>query len=78
MRDTGVRVPIDDRHGVCTAEPPDTSLADRICKAMLHNAGLFLKKAAEEIAGHAGAGADPFNADRTTLVTVLTQVAVEL
>lgn len=55
-----------------------TSLADRICDAMFHNAGLFLRKAAEEIAGHARASADPFNADRATLVTVLTQVAVEL
>lgn len=45
---------------------------------MFHNSGLFLKKAAEEIAGHIDAGSDPFDVDRATLVTVLIQTAVEL
>ena len=54
------------------------SLAIRISAAMLHNSGLFLKKAAEEIVGHADAADDPYDVDRATLVTVLTQTAVEL
>lgn len=54
------------------------SLVDRISTAMSHNSGLFLKKAAEEIAGHIDAGSDPFDVDRATLVTVLMQTAVEL
>lgn len=54
------------------------SLADRISAAMFHNSGLFLKKAAEEIAGHIDAGSEPFDIDRATLVTVLVQTAVEL
>jgi hypothetical protein len=54
------------------------SLANRISTAMFHNAGLFLKKSAEEIAGHTDAGTDPFDIDRATLVTVLIQTAVEL
>jgi len=45
---------------------------------MFHNAALFLKKSAEEIAGHTHAGSDPFDVDRATLVTVLIQTAVEL
>lgn len=53
-------------------------LVDRISAAMFHNAGLFLKKSAEEIAGHTDAGSDPFDVDRATLVTVLIQTAVEL
>lgn len=54
------------------------SLADRISGAMFHNSGLFLKKAAQEIAGHTDTDDDPFDVDRATLVTVLTQTAVEL
>ncbi|WP_157655856.1 hypothetical protein [Burkholderia ubonensis] len=53
-------------------------LVERIRAAMFRNAGLFLKKAAEEIADHADAGDDPFDVDRATLVTVLMQTAVEL
>ncbi|WP_433703742.1 hypothetical protein [Paraburkholderia sacchari] len=53
-------------------------MVDRISTAMFHNSGLFLKKAAEEIAGHIDAGSDQFDVDRATLVTVLMQTAVEL
>lgn len=53
-------------------------VSERISMAMLHNSGLFLKKAAEEIASHNDAPDSPFDIDRATLVTVLTQVAVEL
>jgi len=45
---------------------------------MLHNAGVFLRKAAEEIAGHNDVGDQPFDEDRAALVTVLIQTAVEL
>lgn len=45
---------------------------------MLHNSGVFLLKAAEEIAGHDDAHDLPFDVDRATLVTVLIQTAVEL
>lgn len=45
---------------------------------MMHNAGLFLRKAAQEIAGHDDTDDAPFDVDRATLVTVLSQLAVEL
>jgi ribosomal protein L37E len=45
---------------------------------MFHNAGLFLKKAAEEIAAHGDGSDAAFDVDRATLVTVLMQIAVEL
>lgn len=53
-------------------------LTDEISAAMLHNSGLFLKKAAEEIAGHKDAYDKAFDIDRATLITVFMQVAVEL
>ncbi|NYT61915.1 hypothetical protein H0A66_06210 [Alcaligenaceae bacterium] len=53
-------------------------LVDRISAAMFHNSGLFLRKAAEEIASHTDTGSDPFDVDRATLVIVLIQTAVEL
>jgi len=53
-------------------------LAERISSAMLHNAGLFLRKAAEEIVGHDDSTDAAFDIDRATLVTVLSQLAVEL
>src|SRR3546814_19019354 len=45
---------------------------------MIHNAGLFLKKAAEEIAAHVDGPNAAFDIDRATQVTVLMQIAVEL
>lgn len=60
------------------SKPNRQSLVDRISTAMFHNSGLFLKKAAEEIASHTDTGSDPFDVDRATLVTVLIQTAVEL
>lgn len=45
---------------------------------MFHNSALFLKKAAQELAGHSKHGHESFDVDRATLVTVLTQTAVEL
>ncbi len=53
-------------------------LTDRISAAMLHNAGLFLRRAAKEIAGHDDTSDAAFDVDRATVVTVLTQMAVEL
>lgn len=53
-------------------------LTDQISAAMFHNAGLFLKKAAEEIAGHSDGSNSAFDVDRATLITVLMQIAVEL
>lgn len=53
-------------------------LTDQISAAMLHNSGLFLKKAAEEIVGHNDAYDAAFDLDRATLITVLMQIAVEL
>jgi hypothetical protein len=44
---------------------------------MLHNSGVFLRKAAEEIS-HSDTENRPFDVDRATLVTVLIQTAVEL
>src|SRR3546814_8628208 len=54
------------------------SLTDQISAAMIHNAGLFLKKAAEEIAAHVDGPNAAFDIDRATQVTVLMQIAVEL
>lgn len=59
-------------------KPNQESLVDRISAAMFHNSGLFLKKAAEEIASHTDTDSGPFDVDRATLVTVLIQTAVEL
>ncbi len=53
-------------------------LTDQVSAAMLHNVGLFLKRAAEEIAAHGDGSNATFGIDRTTLVTVLMQIAVEL
>src|SRR3546814_5506994 len=53
-------------------------LTDQISAAMIHNAGLFLKKAAEEIAAHVDGPNAAFDIDRATQVTVLMQIAVEL
>ncbi|MAM38516.1 MAG: hypothetical protein CL949_08430 [Erythrobacter sp.] len=53
-------------------------VTDEISSAMLHNSGLFLKKAAEEIAGHNDAHDKAFDVDCATLTTVFMQVAVEL
>src|SRR3546814_13328995 len=53
-------------------------LTDQISAAMIHNAGLFLKKAAEEIAAHVDGPNAAFDIDRATHVTVLLQIAVEL
>ena len=50
-------------------------LTDQISAAMFHNAGLFLKKAAKEIAGHNDAFEAAFDVDRATLITVLMQIA---
>ncbi|MFD3191002.1 hypothetical protein ACFMPD_12095 [Sedimentitalea sp. HM32M-2] len=61
---------------VCTSG--SHPLTDEISAAMLHNSGLFLKKAAEEIAGHKDAYDKAFDIDRATLITVFMQVAVEL
>lgn len=52
-------------------------LSERISTAMLHNSGLFLRRAAKEIVGH-GDNDDAFDVDRATVVTVLIQTAVEL
>ena len=60
------------------SNPKRLSLVDSISAAMFHNSGLFLKKAAEEIANHTDTDDEPFDVDRATLVTVLTQTAVEL
>jgi hypothetical protein len=60
---------------ISTSVPP---LTDQVSAAMLHNAGLFLKKAAEEIAAHSDGSNAAFDIDRATLVTVLMQIAVEL
>lgn len=54
------------------------ALTDQISAAMLHNSGLFLKKAAEEIAGHNDAYDAALDVDSATLITVLMQIAVEL
>ncbi|UCI21337.1 hypothetical protein FJ970_10420 [Mesorhizobium sp. B2-1-8] len=56
----------------------NTPLAERVCEAMLHNAGLFLRKAVEEIVGHDDTSDAAFDVDRATLVTVLIQMGVEL
>lgn len=53
-------------------------LADEISSAMMHNSGVFLRKAAEEISGHNDIRDEPFNTDRATLIAVLIQTAVEL
>ncbi len=53
-------------------------LTDQISEAMFHNAGLLLKKAADEIAAHADGSDSAFAVDRATLVTVFMQIAVEL
>lgn len=56
-----------------------TTVAEQaIASSMLHNSGMFLRKAAEEIAGHDDRRDEPFDVDRATLVTVLIQTAVEL
>jgi len=54
------------------------ALTDQISAAMLHNSGLFLRKAAEEIAGHNDAHDAALDVNRATLITVLMQIAVEL
>lgn len=54
------------------------SLAEQISTAMLHNSGLFLRRAAIEIVGHGDDQDAAFDVDRATVVTVFTQVAVEL
>src|SRR4051812_43360172 len=59
-----------------SAAPTATELA--ISQSMLRNSGVFLRKAAEEIAGHDDARDRPFDEDRATLVMVLIQTAVEL
>ena len=53
-------------------------LTDRISAAMLHNAGLFLRRAAKEIAGHDDTSDAASDVEPATVVTVLTQMAVEL
>lgn len=53
-------------------------LAERISNAMLHNSSLFLRRAAKEIVGHGDDEDAAFDVDRATVVTVLTQVAIEL
>lgn len=58
--------------------PRNAPVHARISASMLHNSGVFLRKAAEEIAGHRDMGDPPFDADRATIVTVLIQTAVEL
>lgn len=60
------------------SEGDQAPLVERISSAMLHNAGLFLRKVAQDIADHRGEDDAPFDVDRATLVTVLTQLAVEL
>lgn len=45
---------------------------------MLHNSGMFLRRAAEEIVEHDDVSDEPFDIDRATLVIVLIQTAVEL
>jgi hypothetical protein len=45
---------------------------------MLHNSGVFLRRAAEEIVEHDDVSDEPFDVDRATLVIVLIQTAVEL
>src|SRR3546814_18884615 len=52
-------------------------LTDQISAAMIHNAGLFLKKAAEEIAAHVDRPNAAFDIDRATQVTVLMQIRSE-
>jgi hypothetical protein len=52
-------------------------LAERVSTAMLHNSGLFLRRAAKEIVGH-GDNDEAFDVDRATVVTVFIQMAVEL
>lgn len=53
-------------------------LTVRMSDAVVHNVILFLRKAAEEIVGHDNASDAAFDTDRATVVTVLTQTAVEL
>ncbi|MDB5583420.1 MAG: hypothetical protein JWR80_8596 [Bradyrhizobium sp.] len=55
-----------------------TAAEQAIASSMLHNSEMFLRKAAEEIAGHDDGKDAPFDVDRATLVTVLIQTAVEL
>lgn len=57
---------------------PTTVAEQAIASSMLHNSGMFLRKAAEEIAGHDDGRDVSFEVDRATLVTVLIQTAVEL
>ena len=54
------------------------SLTVRMSDAMVHNVSLFLRKAAVEIVGHDDTSDAAFDGDRATVVTVLTQTAVEL
>lgn len=61
-----------------TGKPSPQPLTDQISAAMFHNAGLFLKKAAEEIAAHRDGSDAAYDVDRATLITVLMQIAVEL
>src|SRR3546814_18804012 len=65
--------------------PPRSTRTYTLCpyttlfrSAMIHNAGLFLKKAAEDIAAHVDGPNAAFDIDRATQVTVLMQIAVEL
>jgi hypothetical protein len=57
--------------------PTPDSMQEAICRSMLHNSAVFLRKAAEEI-GHCNTKNQSFDVDRATLVTVLIQTAVEL
>ncbi|RZJ02107.1 MAG: hypothetical protein EON90_00485 [Brevundimonas sp.] len=45
---------------------------------MLHNAKVFLRKAADEIVGHSDHADAPFTNDRATVIMVLIQTAIEL
>ncbi len=54
------------------------SVSRDLAASVLRNAKVFLRKAAEEIAGHADGQDRPFDVDRAVIVTVLIQTAVEL
>lgn len=54
------------------------SIQDTISGSMLHNSGVFLRRAAEEIVSRNRKKNRTFDIDRAMLVTVLIQTAVEL
>lgn len=54
------------------------NIQEKICAKMSHNAGIFLKMAAEEMSHFEASPGTAFSEDQTTVVVVFLQTAVEL